>query len=402
MVKKTFFSLVMVVMVLGVILIGAEIILRVLKGVPDSPLALITQDEENKRYLFEPNSEFTSRSSMEGEFEYTAHINSHGYRGKEFSAQKPEGLTRILAMGDSFTFGVGSRDDETFAAFLEQGLTQKGVAAEVINAGIGHVSTIRHWDNLQKIHLRYQPDIVVLFFDMTDLWDDWHWERHAIWDAETGTIKSFDLDYYWGKRNWWAAFVHRSALCKYLENKIVRPFKKLQLLGLKRYLAAAAIGERAKSVIINSPDEFPDDVVMEYDGLLLMRGRSRKGLIDKHWERTARYLKKIHELLSQQGIEFVIVMYPHGIYAGADQWNDGRQPWGFEQGKQYTDYYPFELMEEFAHQEGIVFVNTLPGFLDAPGGRYFFNWDGHMTPEGNRIVADQILSSSQFQDVLTR
>lgn len=401
MFKNMIFSIILFFLAVVIVVAGAEIILRILKGVPDSPLALITQDEKNQHYLFTPNSEFTSESSIEGEFEYVAHINSHGYRGKEFNEKKPAGMIRIMAIGDSFTFGVGSTDDETFAALIEKGIIDKGVRVEVINAGVGHASTVRHWDNLQKIHLQYKPDMVVLFFDMTDLSDDWRWDRHAVW-SEDGTIEKFDLDFYYGKRKTWLTLVHKSALCKYLQNKVVRPFKKLQMLGVKRYWIAKREGKRAKAVIINSLGEFSDDVVMEYDGLAMMRGRERKSLIDKHWLRTTKYLTMIRDLLAEQDIPFAIVMYPHGLYVGEDQWNEGRKAWGFEQNKKYADYYPFELMKDFTGREGILFINTLPGFLSAPKEQYFYNWDGHMTPAGNKIVAQQILTHEKFLELFSR
>ena len=75
----------------------------------------------------------------------------------------------------------------------------------------------------------------MLFFDMTDLWDDWHWEKHAVWNKEKTQIERFDLDYYFGKRRWWPSLVHRSALCKYIQDKVVRPLKKLKLLGADMY-----------------------------------------------------------------------------------------------------------------------------------------------------------------------
>ncbi len=58
----------------------------------------------------------------------------------------------------------GPKQDETFAALMEARYAQEGVPVQVINAGVGHASTVRHWDNLQKIHLRYKPDVVFLFF----------------------------------------------------------------------------------------------------------------------------------------------------------------------------------------------------------------------------------------------
>lgn len=350
-------------------------------------------------FLCEPGQEITSKSSIAGEFEYQFQINSQGYRGKEFNVEKTPGKLRIMTVGDSFTFGIGAQKDETFAALIEKDLLQQGYSAEVINAGVGHASTVRHWDNLSKIHLRYDPDVVVLFFDLTDLWDDWHWEKHAVWN-ENGTIDRFDLDFYWGKRNWWHTLVHKSALCKYLQDKVVRTFKKLRLLGLGGYLKAKAEGKRAKAVIIQSTDKFSDDVIMEYDPLLLMRGRGRKELIDKHWKRTIKYLLKIRDELAEKNIKFIIAMYPHGIYVGSDQWHDGRKTWGFEQGKQYTDYYPFELMKKFTDKAGIAFVNTLPEFLSAPKDEYFFNWDGHMTPAGNKIVARTVLTDPRFLKLL--
>src|ERR1044072_6173770 len=38
------------------------------------------------------------------------HINSAGWRGREFSPEKPQGTRRILGIGDSFTFGRAVND----------------------------------------------------------------------------------------------------------------------------------------------------------------------------------------------------------------------------------------------------------------------------------------------------
>ena len=400
--KTILFSLAALLISFAVMALVGETFLRLVRGAPDNPLALIVQDENNRRVLFPPDQTMTSRSARDGEFEYTAHINRHGYRGRDFPQEKSDGVKRILAIGDSFTFGIGAQEHETFAVLIESGLISAGFPVEVINAGAGHASTVRHWDNLERIHLRYDPDMVMLFFDLTDLRDDWHWERHAVWNKDRTRIERFDLDFYWGKRGLWSTLVHQSALAKYLHDKVVRTFQKLRLLGIGGYLKAKARGKRAKAVIIDSRDEFSDDIIMEYDALLMLRGRRRKKLLDQHWQRTAGYLLKIRDLLAERGIPLVIVMYPHGIYAGPDQWHEGRKTWGFEQGKQYTDYYPFELMERFTNENNIPFINSLPGFLSAPDGEYFFNWDGHMTPAGNAIVARQVLSSRKFLSLITQ
>ena len=49
-----------------------------------------------------------------------SHINRYGLRGPNIEPKKPEGVFRILALGDSFTFGEGVSDNETFVVQLEK------------------------------------------------------------------------------------------------------------------------------------------------------------------------------------------------------------------------------------------------------------------------------------------
>ena len=59
--------------------------------------------------------------------------NADGFRGvREFALKKDSAKTRILLLGDSFTFGEGVSDDETYAQVLQRALP----GAEVINAGV--------------------------------------------------------------------------------------------------------------------------------------------------------------------------------------------------------------------------------------------------------------------------
>jgi hypothetical protein len=46
-------------------------------------------------------------------------INQQGLRGPEVSQAKPPGTFRVLGLGDSFTFGTGVREQDTFLRRLE-------------------------------------------------------------------------------------------------------------------------------------------------------------------------------------------------------------------------------------------------------------------------------------------
>lgn len=60
-----------------------------------------------------------------------ARINSLGFRGPEFAAK--QGETKVLALGDSYTFGSGVADEETFCRQIER---ISGGRFSVVNAGV--------------------------------------------------------------------------------------------------------------------------------------------------------------------------------------------------------------------------------------------------------------------------
>jgi hypothetical protein len=94
------------------------------------------------------------------------HINSAGWRGKEFSPVKPKGIIRILTVGDSFTFGKAVDDEDVFAAQVEEMLNgDVGPRFEVINAGHENMNTtkeLRYFEEREMIRL--SPDVIVLGF----------------------------------------------------------------------------------------------------------------------------------------------------------------------------------------------------------------------------------------------
>lgn len=90
--------------------------------------------------------------------------NSLGFRGSIEYAERGTG-PRILTIGDSFTYGLGVRDEETFAAQLSQ-LTK----VEVINAGVnayGVDQALLMWEQEGR---RFKPDVVVLGYYVDDFY----------------------------------------------------------------------------------------------------------------------------------------------------------------------------------------------------------------------------------------
>lgn len=107
---------------------------------------------------------------------YAVGINAHGFRGREFSPEKPPGTLRIATLGASSTFGYHDRDDETYPWYLEQRLNERlareplpGVAGfEVMNFGIPHLDSGNVLSLLRAEALAFAPDVVTLYEGIND------------------------------------------------------------------------------------------------------------------------------------------------------------------------------------------------------------------------------------------
>lgn len=101
-------------------------------------------------------------------------INSLGLRGPEPTLPKPPGLFRILCLGDETTFGCGLHDEETFSAHLQQLVQQyQPRSAEVINAGVPGYCPLLSFLQFRHCLMAYDPDAIVITFDMDDVADDY-------------------------------------------------------------------------------------------------------------------------------------------------------------------------------------------------------------------------------------
>lgn len=87
--------------------------------------------------------------------------NRFGLRGQNFSRPKPLGSHRMMALGDSTTFGYGVSPDENFVQDLQRELGDPEKTL-MINAGVPGYSSFQnkvHWfDDLRK----FSPDVVIL------------------------------------------------------------------------------------------------------------------------------------------------------------------------------------------------------------------------------------------------
>lgn len=103
---------------------------------------------------------------------YVDATNNHGWRDRDREIDKPSGTYRILALGDSNTFGVIVPAEDTWTRVLERELRESGVDAEVINMAYPRWGTDNELEALRHEGVRYRPDVIVLQFTINDLTDN--------------------------------------------------------------------------------------------------------------------------------------------------------------------------------------------------------------------------------------
>lgn len=89
----------------------------------------------------------------------TIHTNSAGFRGtREYAFSKRPDTLRIAALGDSYVFGWGVQDQETFPALLES----LNSSREVLNLGVPGYGIDQIYLSYREIARFYHPDVVII------------------------------------------------------------------------------------------------------------------------------------------------------------------------------------------------------------------------------------------------
>jgi len=82
-------------------------------------------------------------------------------RGPRKTGPKPAGMFRVIALGDSFTWGIEVKDEECFPHYLEKVL-QGQRSAEVFNMGVGSYGIDQMLLKYVRHGRQLRPDVVVL------------------------------------------------------------------------------------------------------------------------------------------------------------------------------------------------------------------------------------------------
>jgi len=112
----------------------------------------------NNFWGLKPNVQVLATTS---DFSIIYKINSHGLRDKEYDFKKPKNKIRILAVGDSLTFGEGVEYGDRFTEIIEKSFSN----VEVINCGVPGYGLDQILIQFAADGIKYSPDFVIIFID---------------------------------------------------------------------------------------------------------------------------------------------------------------------------------------------------------------------------------------------
>lgn len=158
-----------------------EIIIRPFENLDFYSGATYTIDAENNYYKI-PKKRVHIPSNIPGlSYELNPNINvvwqganiltiSFGVRDREFDFHKPDDTFRIVALGDSVTFGAGVDVNDTFLKILEIKLNKQNqnINYEVINGGVSAYNLMQKYIILESKLIKYNPDLVLINFVQDD------------------------------------------------------------------------------------------------------------------------------------------------------------------------------------------------------------------------------------------
>lgn len=147
-------------------LVAAEVIVRFSVHVPRGTPYV----RENPETVYINKAGVFGHHISPGEFDCTFTTDARGFRRAVGSVSR-EDAARILCLGDSFTFGVGANDDQSWPAQLGSKLSSSGHKVDVINAGVQGWGLPEYWIWTKLHAAELNPKLIVVGCHASD-WEN--------------------------------------------------------------------------------------------------------------------------------------------------------------------------------------------------------------------------------------
>ena len=367
----------------------------------DRVLGLVLPERWMSRaLLFPPDVHFTLRTP---EFEYEVRTNEFGFRGGPV-AEPRQGRMRIVAIGDSFTYGWGVDISEAWPMVLERALRARGLPVDVLDLGNPGAGPNGYADVVERALPSLKPDLVVVGLLQGDDLMQSSAGGQALLAGNSRSPDRFSrlltrcfptLSAVFtaarerrrrspGNRAWWrelrVAFREGATQARAGFSAAERERYDRLEPEVRSLFESGGLNPALVALAMKVPDYFVSPLEEGTDAAAL----NQRGL--------ATALTRIRVAAQAAGARVVTVGIPYGFYvSAAAQERMGRL--GFTVDKRaLVSEAPDRVVAAAAADAGIAFFSPTAAFRREVPLRYFyFPWDNHFTREGHAFFADQVL-----------
>ncbi len=297
------------------------------------------------------------------EYDNTVRINNAGLRGGDLT-ETPDNVCRVLAVGDSFTFGLGVEEDEVFHQLAADQLRAEGRAIEIANGGIPAIGVPQEVRWLERHGLAAKPDLVLLtIFVGNDL-------RDAVSDYDNWTVIDGHL----------APPGARKGLKDWL-------FEHLHLFVLLKTAVPTGLQSQLRERLgMGEPWSlrYAREVFMIYD-------KTPPPLVRDGLERTEQALDRLLALAETHNFRVAASLIPDIVQVDSARWQTSLEQLGLP-ADQVDPRQPNRLLRAAFESRGIAVLDHADGFKAGMerGEKLYFPTDRHWTREGHRLAGAEL------------
>jgi len=339
----------------------------------------------------------TTRHFQSPEFSFTVKTNSLGFRDGEFSAQKSAPI-RILALGDSFTYGWGVEIEQSWPRILEQRLRNAGLNVEVANLGKPAGSPRSYADIAEKAVPVLKPDLLIVAV----LQGDDLAQMELAPQPETDQAKAADASTKHPQARALAKRLYPNFLAWIDEREnseavLTKQWRReaqifLTVFTPKEKARLEKIDVRAREAFLNG--ELNPALV--YLGIhqpeyFLQTMDANSAKVQELVSKMAEQFARIKNVARQNNADVLVVSMPYGIFVSSASLKS-RERLGFTSAQEMlTTSAPDDEISIACQMAGVRFYDYTHDFRQASAqNNLFFELDGHINAQGHSYFAEVI------------
>ena len=329
------------------------------------------------RHLLFPSGSQVRHES--GEFDVQVKISNQGLRDREFPAIASKGKTRIVAIGDSFTFGWGVPVEQSWPKVLES-LGNK--TSEVINFGFPGASPNDYSTMITSALDHFSPDIVLVgTLQGDDLIQLVEQEPVEVEWSVRAQKRFFPTLSAWLRPVPATMESYRSIFRKsqaYLRSTLTpEQRQRYQQLspGVRADFEAGLLNPSLVHTAVTNPGRFVAPMQDENAWQIKAESRFRHSVRD--WAARCR----------ETSAELVLLIIPDGPYV-SEAAAGGMRAVGYDvPSSLLTTTVCQDVVTTICGEFEVRVINPVPEFRQSTNGGDYFELDGHFTPRGQKRLA---------------